>query len=131
MFVLKILGNIKFNKKSLLILLYLIILVVFSISKIYLNVAVNAKEEIDIHNGSITKDSYTSKYKLEVKRKLHLNIFDYDVFKTLQNRDIKDSGTCVQTRIEVSVFINSTREGGGENCKCYRNYKATISLILL
>ena len=98
----KIVESLK-SKKSTLFLLYFTLFVIFSISKIYINVVSKTRKERNLQMLNVNYNTNISEYKSTLKKRFHLNIFDFYEFQSLQNRDIQDPGTCVQTRIEVSV----------------------------
>ena len=64
-------------------------------------------EESNLVTGLIGANGHTAlsyDMNLNVREQFHLNIFDYDSFKTAQKEDVHESGTCVQTSLEV-IFL--------------------------
>jgi hypothetical protein len=52
-------------------------------------------------------DTNASQFKIEMKEEFHLNIFDFNDFKKLQNTGSQHSGPCIRTRVKVSNHDNT------------------------
>ena len=93
------------NKSHQLIVLYLTIFIIVSVSKIYIRVHPKEMKRLTQQLSNISRDNYSLKTKAELKNEFHLNIFDFEEFNLLQHNDLQEPGTCVRTSLEVTRFI--------------------------
>ena len=82
-----------------------IILTVFFSRRYYLSMKTNIV--IDIENQLIISPKegrHALKIKSKMKEKFHINIFDYNTFKNVQNNTSFKAGPCVKTKNQVSYY---------------------------
>ena len=82
-----------------------IILTVLFSRRYYLSMKTNIV--IDIENQLIISPKegrHALKIKSKMKEKFHINIFDYNTFKNVQNKTSFKAGPCVKTKNQVSYY---------------------------
>ena len=97
----------RLNPKRLLLVFSssVIILTVFFSRRSYLSMKTNIV--IDIENQLIVspkENHHALKIKSKMKKKFHINIFDYNTFENVQNKTSFKAGPCVKTRNQVSWY---------------------------
>ena len=90
------------SKKLILCLIYSMFISIFIIPKVYHNSHLRQNKHYDkdlLNDFNTLSDDQT---KVRLKKDYHLNIFDFESFKSVKWQEDIHSGPCVNTRIEVS-----------------------------
>ena len=90
-------------RKTILCFIYLVFLLFCFVSQNYhktstwLDINADNDDFIDIYNFNEEQN------KIKLKEDFHLNIFDFESFKSVKWKENNHSGPCVKTKIEVST----------------------------
>ena len=90
------------SKKLVLCFVYLVLILFCLLSKMYHNnnsLTNNQRGRDDIYD--IIDNLNEEQKKIPIKENFHLNIFDFQSFKSVKWQEKNHSGPCVNTRIEV------------------------------
>ena len=89
------------SKKLVLFVIYFLLILFCFISKIYHNNESSTNNQIQTDEIYDIDTLNEEQKKIKLRENFHLNIFDFQSFKSVKSQEQNHSGPCVNTRIEV------------------------------